>query len=286
MKTISAELLALLNSKAPLYYVDLYTLTLANGGIYRYTAGDRAVTYGADTWVVGPLFYRSLTSIVSGIEVSTMTVDVTNSQSGITLAGLPLVQFVASGGMDGATIKVERGFAASPNDINLVGKIVMYLGRVAEVSTERTFASLKLKSPTELLDTKVPANLYQPGCDNTLYDGGCGLDPSAFAAVGTVVAGTTKSLIKTDLVDPPADRYSLGVLRWISGNNAGLTYTIKKQNGSDILLINPVVAMPQVGDQFSVSAGCDKTRMRCLTVFNNLNRFRGQPFIPVPETIA
>lgn len=286
MKTISNELLALLNSKAPVYFVDLYTITLASGAIFRYTAGDRAVTYGADTWSVGPLFYRTMISIVAGVEVSTMTVDLTSSQAGTTLAGLPLVQFVASGGMDGAVIDVERGFAASPNDIALVGKIHMYLGRVAEVSTERNFASLKLKSPAELLDTKVPANLYQPGCHNTLYDGTCGLDPSSFAAVGTVVAGTTKTVIKTDLVDPPADRYSLGVLRWISGNNAGLTYTIKKQNGTDIILINPVVAMPQVGDQFSVSAGCDKTRTRCLTVFNNLNRFRGQPYIPVPETIA
>lgn len=203
MKTISNELLALLNSKAPVYFVDLYTITLASGAIFRYTAGDRAVTYGADTWSVGPLFYRTMISIVAGVEVSTMTVDLTSSQAGTTLAGLPLVQFVASGGMDGAVIDVERGFAASPNDIALVGKIHMYLGRVAEVSTERNFASLKLKSPAELLDTKVPANLYQPGCHNTLYDGTCGLDPSSFAAVGTVVDSESSYL--TSMISPDSE---------------------------------------------------------------------------------
>lgn len=285
MKNISSPLLALLNSKAPLYYVDLYTVTLQDGATYRYTSGDRAVSFGGNTWVVGPLFYRSMVSIVAGAEVSTMSVDVTDTQSGVVIAGLPLIKFVASGGLDGAVFNVERGFAASPTDAALTGTILMYVGRVADVQTDRNYATVRMKSPTELLDAKVPANLYQPGCHNTLYDNACGLSASSFSDVGTVVAGSTRTLIKTDLVSPAASRYSLGVLRWITGNNAGRTYTVKSQSDSDVLLISPVVAVPSVGDQFSISAGCDKTRARCINVFDNLPRFRGHPYIPVPETI-
>ena len=48
----------------------------------------------------------------------------------------------------------------------------------------------------------------------------------------------------------------------------------------------PLPNVPAVGDTFSVFPGCDKTKTTCAGKFSNIARFRGFPFVPVPETIT
>jgi uncharacterized phage protein (TIGR02218 family) len=37
---------------------------------------------------------------------------------------------------------------------------------------------------------------------------------------------------------------------------------------------------PQVGDTFTLTAGCDHRKDTCKNKFNNLVNFRGEPFVP------
>jgi uncharacterized phage protein (TIGR02218 family) len=284
MKNISTDLLNLLNSKAPLYWVDLYTIQLPDTSTLRYTNADRVVSFGGNSWLLGPTLARTMVRITGGIEVSTMKITMSD-MSGTTISGLPFMQYVGSGGLDNAFITLERGFSDDPSLGTIVGKMVVFTGRVADIVAGRHVVEVNIKAPTELLDTKVPRNLYQPGCHNTLYDDACGLVKSAYGQVGTVSSTSTKQVVNTD-VSSADDVYSLGVLKYTTGTNAGLSYTVKQQVGGQITLIAQSLAAPAVGDQFVVYPGCDKTAATCKNKFSNLTRFRGQPFIPVPETIA
>lgn len=284
MKNISTDLLNLLNSKVPLYWVDLYTIQLPDTSTLRYTNADRVVSFGGNSWLLGPTLARTMVRITGGIEVSTMKITMSD-MSGTTISGLPFMQYVGSGGLDNAFITLERGFSDDPSLGTIVGKMVVFTGRVADIVAGRHVVEVNIKAPTELLDTKVPRNLYQPGCHNTLYDDACGLVKSAYGQVGTVSSTSTKQVVNTD-VSSADDVYSLGVLKYTTGTNAGLSYTVKQQVGGQITLIAQSLAAPAVGDQFVVYPGCDKTAATCKNKFSNLTRFRGQPFIPVPETIA
>jgi uncharacterized phage protein (TIGR02218 family) len=40
-----------------------------------------------------------------------------------------------------------------------------------------------------------------------------------------------------------------------------------------------------VGDQFTISAGCDRSMGTCIGRFNNIVNFRGEPYVPGTDTI-
>ena len=65
---------------------------------------------------------------------------------------------------------------------------------------------------------------------------------------------------------------------------SGISRTVKSYAGGQFVFILPLPYDPTVGDTFSVYPGCDKTQAVCQSKFNNVARFRGFPFIPVPET--
>ena len=67
------------------------------------------------------------------------------------------------------------------------------LGNVDQIG--RTTAKLTVNSDLVLLDIDMPRNLYQPTCLHTLYDSGCTLVKNAFGTSGTVGYGSTASVI-------------------------------------------------------------------------------------------
>lgn len=67
------------------------------------------------------------------------------------------------------------------------------LGVVNEIG--RTTAKLTVNSDLVLLDIDMPRNIYQPTCLHTLYDSGCTLVKNAFGTAGVVRAGSTASTI-------------------------------------------------------------------------------------------
>ena len=67
------------------------------------------------------------------------------------------------------------------------------LGNVDEIG--RTSAKLTVNSDLVLLDLDTPRNVYQPTCLHTLYDSGCTLVKNTFGTTGTVGAGSTAQVI-------------------------------------------------------------------------------------------
>jgi uncharacterized phage protein (TIGR02218 family) len=281
MKSASADLLALLDSGNDVVMADLWTLTLSGGSVVRWSGADVALSANGHAYALGPVIERGAVSEKRGLEVATLDVGITAS-AGDTINGVPLIPFITRHGLDGAVVRLDRGFGtdwASP----LTGTTLRFAGKVTAISEiSGSTATLTVSSWAVLLNVNMPPNLYQTGCLHAVYDSGCGLAASSFAASATV-SGTPTQMVFASGLSATNDDYAQGRVVFISGGNNGVSRPIKTNSGGTFTLLQPLPVLPSVGDGFTVYAGCDRTMGRCQTRFNNLIHFKGTPFVPPPE---
>jgi hypothetical protein len=291
----------LLNSKTELGCIDLYTFTLPGGQVLRWTGGDQDVTVSGKTWTLGPGLTRSRMRLSVGIEVDGMDVtvfelpaDLDEEERAMQINGTPLLAYIARGGLEHARLQLERAFLPEADMAQLnppvVGTLVWFTGRVATTKGDRTQQVLGIKSDTEQLDVMVPAEVYQPGCSNTLYDAACGVNRDAKTVNG--VANTASDATRTRFghgLGQAAGYFDLGVVRFLTGLNAGQGRTVKRHSfgtaGNEITVLQPFPFPIAPGDTFAIYPGCDKTQSTCTKKFNNVIRFRGKPYVPAAETV-
>jgi len=287
MRAASAGLISLLNSGQQLQVADLYTLTLYDGTVLRYTSADLDITVGGNTYSsTGPKAKRGKTSQKIGLQVDSLTLEVYPAQTDL-VKGLPFLAFATAGGLDGAYFALDYCFMgpAGWGDTSL-GTLPWFMGRVSETDVSRTSCTLKINSDVELLSQMLPRNVYQDGCVHTLYDSGCTLIKATYTVSGTTAVSSTQSLVYASGFAQATGYFDLGVLTFTSGANNGSTHAIKTYTtGSpgSFLLNYPLSNAPAAGDTFTVYPGCDKLQTTCTSKYNNLANFRGYPYIPVPE---
>lgn len=278
-------LATLLNTVTQIVVQDLYTLTLPGGQVLRWSGSDVPVTVGANTWVLGPGLERGRLKWSTGIVVDTLDMRVYTDGSH-TISGVPLIGYVARGGLDNARLQVDRAYRAS-HTTPVVGVLLGFVGRVADVKPDRTMISVQVKSDTELLDVMVPREVYQPACLNTLYDAACGVSRAARTVSGVATQASNSTRTAFGHNRPEAQGYfDLGVVDFTSGLNAGVSRTVKTHVSGSITLLNPLPFAVAVGDAYSVRPGCDRLQATCSSKFANIIRFRGQPYIPAPESVT
>lgn len=285
-ETSAGALAALLNSRAPLNKADLYTLTLQGGTVLRWSGADMVISGNSQTWVLGPGIQRSRVRFTVGLSVDSLDVTLTDIL-GTTINGTPLLPFIAAGGLNNARLQLDRCFWGV-NDTAPVGALLWFTGRVAEVpSIDRYEARIVVKSDVELLDVMIPRDVYQPGCLNTVYDAPCGLSRASFTVTGAASSASTadRTTFNHGLAQA-AGYFDLGVVRMTSGLNNGISRTVKKHTSGTLAVMPPWPFAVANGDSFSIYPGCDKQQATCSSKFSNLARFRGQPYIPAPETVT
>jgi uncharacterized phage protein (TIGR02218 family) len=280
MKNASAPLKTLL-ATGRFEKADVYTVTLKGGIIVRWTDADRQITYG-NPFLLGPIIKRGTISDKMGLETSTL--DLTLSARDDTVVNsVPLIQFIKGRGLDGANIKLERVFMPTWED-PVTGGVIRFAGRVTSVGEiAGVSAKLTVSSWAHLLNVNYPPNVYQAGCMHTVYDAGCGLAEATFQTSFTCTTGSTTSLVKAT-AGGSGTVFDQGRIKFTSGANNGLSRTIKSQASGNFDIIPPLPVAPAAGDTFLASQGCDLTTGTCTTRFNNLLRFKGTPYVPVPET--
>jgi uncharacterized phage protein (TIGR02218 family) len=264
---------------------DLYTFTLSGGVAHRFTASDEAVTLGDRTFHLGPQLSRGTTGIGPSIAVDTLQVTVT-AEADATINGMPILWFIAGGGLDGARLVLERAFSAGPGE-PWVGAITLFSGRVGAVEGGRLAKNLEVRSDTELLDALVPRHVYQPACLNTVYDDTCGVQRPAHQVSGTATGGTDAARTSfTHNLAVPTDHWTLGDITMTGGPNAGIARTVRRNEGQGVSVIVPWPFPVRAGDSFTVQLGCDGSQAMCSGRFANLHRYRGMPFIPIAEMVT
>ena len=281
MRSASTQLLALLNSGALFYIADLFTITLQDSTVLRWTSYDQNVTANGQPFAMAgstvPLIKRGSIRNARGLEVSTLSITLECGDS-VSMYGIPMQLAAHNGAFDNARVKVERAYMAVPNDAS-AGTIVLFEGNVADVTPNATGVDLSVKDDLERLNVKMPKNLFMPGCNYSVFNAGCGLAKATYQVTGTVTGTPSASSIPSARGEA-ADYYTLGVLTMTSGAAAGASRAVRAFANGTFTLAMPLPVAPAAGDTFTVYPGCDKTAAMCAAKFSNLARFRGFPFVP------
>jgi uncharacterized phage protein (TIGR02218 family) len=278
-----AAMNALLNSRQ-FSMADLYTITLADGTVLRYTSAARDLAVLGNVFSsVGPLLTRGPTRIVIGLEVDTLEVNFLVN-SGVLINGMPMAQFAAIGGFDGARLALWRIFmpVSSWGDVS-AGYLIQFSGRTAELEPTRTKVRMNVHSDIELLNVMLPRNVYQAGCRHKLYNAGCTLSKAALTVSSAAASGSTQLVVNSALAQA-AGYFDLGVITFTGGANTGLSRTVKSYTPGVHTLSFPLLSAPAVGDTFTTYPGDEKHLTACEDKFANRANFGGFPFIPAPET--
>jgi len=307
MKPITSSLIALFDTRNYMM-CGLYAFDLVGGSSLYYASADvniylNSSQSGGNTYWANQLFVandalfdkkdnRARLESTVGTQVSTLTFDVIPASA--TISGTSFLSFIRQGGFDGAELTYLGAYWAYSSSgysrpLVPVGTITKFVGRVADVNISANLATFTVNSDLELLDIRMPRNLYQASCLNSLYDAGCTLAQSSFTVAAVATVSSTSSRVYVSSLGTTSS-YSLGQITFTSGTLNGTSRTVQEyvisstSSGAYLVVVPPFPSNPSSGDAFTVSKGCDKTAGTCSSVFNNLTHFRGFPYLPDPST--
>jgi uncharacterized phage protein (TIGR02218 family) len=286
MRAASNALIAHLNAlrtnrDASAISADCFTFRLRTGLVLTYTNSDASIaingyTYLADSVLVDGLRFRCST----GLEVDQQQVTISARPTDV-IGGTPALVAICNGMLDGAEVQRERVFLAGWGETP-IGSVILFKGRVGSIDyVGRTSAQITVNSELISLDVDMPRNLYAPNCQHTLFDSGCGLNKNSHGAAGVVGVNSTRSSVQWSNASVA---YAQGTITFSSGLNSGVTASIKAATSAFLTLGYPLPQTPSAGDVFTAYLGCDHTLGTCRSKFNNVQNFRGFPFIPNPTS--
>lgn len=282
MKAASPALLALLASSDEFIMADLYTITLIGGSVLRFSAAATALTVNGYTFALGPRFERSKTKVVIGTQVDELEVKVYPEPTDL-IGAVPFLEAAWQGQLDGATLQLERSFMPTYGDTS-PGTVILFAGRISDIDCTRTGVEIRCRSHLELLNIQMPRRLWQSSCTHLFGDAMCQFDRTRLQTIFSAGPGSTSAQIATSAAPSPANLYMQGTIIGTSGENAGSSRTVANIGGGWVHVKLAFLSPVEVGDEFRLLPGCDRTLATCTNVFNNAVHFGGFPYIPTPET--
>ena len=311
----SSDLIALLQRNASvwpntafdhLYRAHLFKIgPLRNGQMIYATDAQRDLVYGGNTYSATAYGNWTRGAISSKVGLETAEMDLTVSASQQIPVYFPgtdalMIDGIKYGLMDAAPVTVYIyyspvwGQMTGPTGGSLVG--IKFGGEISETigPIGITIATLKVHDYRYLLNIDIPQRQFSASCWWVLYSTGCTLVKSSFTKTGAVQALETSTTFQTTAHITPvsaAGTFTLGVITWTSGKNAGLASMVRlwtPNTGYDIIQLDvaPIFGVG-IGDTFSIAQGCNKTFTSCQDLQGSTNaqkNFGGTPLVPVPET--
>lgn len=255
---------------------NCWKLTRKDGVIFGFTDHDRALAISGVNYE--PATGMARTAIAARADLSVDTTDVTALLDSATLTEADLM----GGKYDGATIEQ---FAVNWADLTQ-GTIVLGYGEIGQITTRRGAFRAEVRGLAQKLQQTI-GERYSRFCRADLGDARCGVNLASFTVTGAVTAATGNQVFTDSARAEAAGYFNFGLLTWTGGNNSGLKMEVKSHTtGGVITLFEAMPKTIQIGDTYSMYAGCDKVFTTCKTKFNNAVNFRGEPHIPgMDETL-
>jgi len=251
-----------------------WQVTRTDGARLGFTDHDRALSFGGVTFEAASGFTGTEIESSLGLSVDNMDVEGALSSDAIT------ENDIAAGLYDDAEIIVYR-----VNWQDVAQREIIKRGNIGEVSRGEVTFQAEFRGLAHKLNQTI-GRTFQYGCDAVLGDDRCGVNVTApeNKGTGTVTAAAGRTFQASGLDGKSHDRFSLGLLTWQTGDNAGARVRVKahKNQGGTVQLtlwrapVQPVTP----GDTFTVTAGCAHTFDACRDKFNNAANYRGFPHIP------
>jgi uncharacterized phage protein (TIGR02218 family) len=249
----------------------LWLVTRTDGQVFGFTDHDRNLEVDGVTYEAASGYTRSAVRAQLGLAVDNLELDGALDSDNITAAD------IRAGLWDYAAVRISLVNWADLSQ----GQARLKTGKLGDLRTMRNGFQAELRGLTQHLQQSA-GRLYMPGCDANLGDARCGINLALFTITGTIT-GVTSPRVFADSGRAEADGYfDGGKITWTSGNNVGTSMEVKSYllSGGAIALQLPMAYDVQVGDTYSMHAGCDKTFATCRDKFSNVINFQGFPHLP------
>jgi len=143
--------------------------------------------------------------------------------------------------------------------------------------------SIEYRSLTQKLQQST-GRLITQLCPYDLGETACGVSLASWTTTGSVTTVTNQFEFIDSSRAEADDYFTAGNLTWTTGDNTGYSMKVKQQTGTTIKLTQQMQNEIQVGDQYSIHAGCQKRyESDCRTKFSNGDNFGGFPHVPTQE---
>jgi len=269
---------------------DAWTLTApASGTVVRWLDADFDYTLpDARAFVRGPVIKRG--DLRQSVGLSVDNLDVTFypvfKEAPVNFGAQTLLQAAQRGILRGAMVQIER--LVFDTALVYKGRWVEHAGTLAVKNTAGGLIKCQVLSELNRLDKPMPPDVYQSQCRSTVFDPQCGLNRATWAVEGAVTIPGTGPAARSQFAADPADAagwFDQGVVQFTSGANAGEKRTVKSWAGGVFSFALPWPQDVEAGDEFVAVPGCNRSMAMCSAKFSNLLHYRGEPFVPKPETV-
>lgn len=299
-RLMPASLISFLANAPNTHREDCFLIKLPTGQILAATTGqwDITIPAGAPGWVLGQTTFSaakygswSRGRIVSEASTScaSNTMELTcipQQNTNFPALGIGILNGALNGLFDAATVTVYTVyFALGSYGDTSHGVETKFYGTITRTPKQgRNIVKFDCADPMYLLNMKVPSRVLQSNCGYSFADGNCGLNAAQYSVPFTGFG--------TGLPQPDG-YFTQGVIRCLTGANAGLSVTVKAYAGGVLTSVQPWLLPVQAADTFQVIRGCDKTAATCAATRRTDGsaetqdfrlRFGGTPFVPAASS--
>jgi len=251
-----------------------WRVTRTDGVVLGFTDHDGTLSFDGDDYEPTAGFDASEDVSATGFAVGGM------EASGALSSDRLDADDLASGRYDNAEVRIYLVNWSTPSERQL-----LRVGHIGEVTREDGAFRAEVRGLAASLD-ETKGRAFRPTCDADVGDARCGvdLDDPAFKGTGAVTAvSDRRQFTVSGLSGFDAGWFDRGRFTWTSGANAGRGAEVRshrKQASVTVELWQPMYFAIEVGDAFTIQAGCDKRFETCREKFDNTINFRGFPHMP------
>lgn len=251
----------------------LWTLRRKDGVVLGFTSHDRDMERGGVTYRAAPGMVPSAISLSGSLDADTMDIKGALSSDAIKAGDLD------AGRWDGAEISLHAANWEDADD----APILIANGTLGTVERKRGAFSAELKTAAHRLDASVvPAT--SPDCRALLGDKDCRVDMGPLTQMVRLASGADRTVEVATVIAEGA--YLFGSLRLLGGQNCGLHFPVRMQDGQRLTLARDLPHEVEAGALAEIVQGCDKRMATCRSRFANAINFRGEPYLPGMDYIT
>ncbi|HEX6603813.1 MAG TPA: DUF2163 domain-containing protein, partial [Sphingomicrobium sp.] len=248
-----------------------WTIERADGAGLALTSHDQAVVRDGVVHVPSPGIVPA--SVSRGLGLDPPSGEVAGSLSSEALAE----QDLALGRWDGARVRLAALDWATPEPT-----ADLIAGEIGAVSTKGESFSADLSGAAAALDEAVCPST-SPHCRAQFGDKQCRIDLGGRSASAFVASCENGEITLDRAFD---ERFLLGRLRYMSGENCGITTVIIAVDGATVRVRDIPRGTVESGCRVELREGCDKRFETCVERFDNAVNFRGEPHLPGADLLT